>query len=429
MRSGQSKGFISLLRDNPAIVVVCVSTVLSMMGQGIILPVLPLFAKDFGISVTGVGAVVGVFGLGRLLSNMPAGFLSQKFGRRLVMGSGLTLSALGSAMMGTADGVPELIGWRLLAGIGAALFVTGGFAYITDISTPENRGKFMSLQQGSLLIGVNLGPVVGGFVADFAGFRWPFYLTGILIGIAAVWTLTRLPEYRLSLSGGRNPAPKAAHPVKSGDLRAIGNLLSTPTFLAVGIFTLLIFFTRAGSLHSIIPLRASNELTMSASQLGILFFVSTAMNMLLILPVGAFTDRIGRKAIVLPGAALTFGALLLFANGDYIWLFFLAAAIQGLGSGMAGPAIAAYAGDLAPRQKAGVAMGVYRSFGDMGFVLGPVLLGWIADHTSLGGAITSNATMLLAAALLLLIMARETVGRSRTGKPRPAPEEEDDLRR
>ena len=269
-------------------------------------------------------------------------------------------------------------------------------------------------------MGVNLGPIIGGFAADLVGFRWPFYITGILTGSAALWTLARLPEYRPAPSTDTGPL-KTPAPAKRGDFKTIGHLFTDPTFLAVSTFTLLVFFTRTGGLHSLVPLRASNELGMSPSQIGLLFSASTGMNMLFILPVGAMADRFGRKAIILPGAAVSIGALLIFATGDYLWLFFLAAAIKGIGSGLSGPAVAAYAGDLAPPGKAGVTMGIYRSFGDLGFVLGPTLLGFIADNTSLGTGLSSNAIMLLAASALLLLAAKETAGRRRARSTAGAP--------
>ncbi len=418
MQADASKGFLQILRANPAIVAVCVATALSMMGQGIIVPVLPLFAREFGVSATAIGLVVGVFGMGRILFNLPAGFLAQRFGRKAVMGTGLVLAAIGAGLSGTSIGVPQLVGWRFLQGVGSALFVTSSFAYIADISTSQNRGRFMSLQQGSLLLGVDLGPTLGGFVADMAGFRWPFYISGILAALSAVWIFARLPEApaeRAESSVGEGRATS-----RSTDRRTVVNLLQNPTFFLVSLFTLLIFFTRTGSMHSLLPLLAVDRLDISATQLGLLFTTATTLNFLLVLPVGALTDRLGRKVIILPGTVLSVLALLLYAGGNSLWIYYGAAAVYGIGVGMIGPAPAAYAGDLAPPGRTAITMGLYRSFGDIGFVAGPILLGWIADLTSFGTSMVSNAAMLLAVGVVLMVVAKETAGRRRPASPKAA---------
>lgn len=416
MTTGKNKGFVALLRANPAALAVCIATALSMLGQGVMSPVLPLFAKEFGVSAAVVGATVGIFGVGRLLANIPGGFLSQKFGRRLVMGSGLALAAVGSAMMGFSYSVGELIAWRFIAGIGGAFFTTGSFAYLADISTPENRGKFMSLQQGSLLIGVDIGPILGGLIADHIGFRWAFYLSGISMGVAALWTLSRLPDYKPAAESARPKVSETAKPKRSNDLHVAIKLLTNPTFLMVNIFTMIVFFTRTGTLQSIVPLKAEGDLSMSASQLGLLFSVSMAVNMMFVLPVGSLTDRIGRKAILLPGILLSVLSLLMFAMGSSVWMFFLAAIVYGMGVGIVGPAPAAYVGDLAPAGKTGITMGIYRSFGDLGFVFGPVLLGFIADRTTFSDAILVNSAMTMLVGLLMMLIAKETLVRKRHGK-------------
>ena len=387
-----------------------------MMGQGVIAPVLPLFAKDFGVSAAVVVATVGVFGIGRLLANIPGGFLSQKFGRRLVMGCGLVLAAVGSAMMGFSYSIPELVAWRFIAGVGGALFTTGSFAYLADISTPENRGKFMSLQQGSLLIGVNLGPILGGFVAEHLGYRWAFYMTGILIGVSAIWTLSKLPDYKPANASVKASPQETAKPQRSSDLHVALGLLTNPTFLMVNIFTMVVFFTRTGSLQSMVPLKAEGELGMSPSQLGLLFSASMAVNMLFVLPVGSLTDRIGRKAVILPGIILSFISLAMFALGSSVWMFFLAAIVYGMGIGIVGPAPAAYVGDMVPKGKSGLTMGIYRSFGDLGFIIGPTLLGTIADRTTLSDAIWVNSALTILSGIALILIAKETLVRSRPGK-------------
>jgi len=371
-----------------------------------------------------VGLVVGVFGLARLFLNLPAGILSQRFGGRMLMTGGLFLTAAGTGLMGMADGISQMILWRFLAGAGSAMYMTGSMSFIANISTTENRGKLLSLQQGSLLLGVDIGPAVGGFVADALGYRWPFYLGGILAALSGVWILLSLPRGN---GTSVRRAPQQRHPPgreqqATWDVKTIKTLLTTPTFILVSVFTLLVFFTRTGSRQTLLPLIAVGDVGMSATQLGLLFTVMTTTNLLLVLPAGVLSDRFGRKAVVLPGTLLSLLGLSMFAFGRDLWMFYGAAVVLGLGTGVIGPTPAAYAGDLAPPGKTGVSMGLYRTFGDVGFVVGPILLGLIADAlqgqfanvSGLSIAMEVNAVLLTIAAIALVLAARETAGRHRS---------------
>jgi MFS family permease len=160
---------------------------------------------------------------------------------------------------------------------------------------------------------------------------------------------------------------------------------------------------------------------MSATHLGILFTLMTTINFLLIIPAGALTDRFGRKAVILPGAIISLGGYCLFAWAGDVPTFFFASLILGLGSGLIGPAPAAYAGDLAPQGNTSMTMGLYRTFGDVGLLVGPVFLGWFADTFNLyfssdagiGVAMAFNAFLLVGLALMLTLFGRETAGRRR----------------
>ncbi len=413
--------YTTLFKQNRAVFVICVTTVISMLGQGIMSPVIPLLARQFGVSIAAIGFVVSAFGISRLFLNVPSGIIGERFGRRLLMTTGLVLNALGLVLTGTANSVAVMAAWRFVSGAGSAMYMTGAMTYIADISTSRNRGQLMSLQQGSLLLGTSLGPSIGGFIADFLGLRWPFFAAAILSGLAALWIVSRLPETRTASredSAAEGPAQKAPR-ASVWDFRVMGKLLSDPTFLLVSLFTMMVFFTRSGSRQTILPLLAVDKAGMSATRLGFLFTFITIINLFLVLPSGALTDRFGRKAVIMPGALFSIAGLSLFAWASNSWLFFAGGALLGIGTGLIGPAPAAYAADLAPAGKTGVTMGLYRTFGDIGLIIGPVLLGFVADSftdrfAGISGksiAMELNAALILLIAILLVSLGKETAGR------------------
>jgi MFS family permease len=169
----------------------------------------------------------------------------------------------------------------------------------------------------------------------------------------------------------------------------------------------MVFLTRAGGRFTVFPLLAAAEFGYSASSIGALFTAMALINLIGLAPAATLSDRVGRKAAIVPSGLVTAAALALIAwTGDPA-VFLGAALLLAVGTSIMGPAPAAYAADVAPREVRGLAMGLYRSAGDLGFVVGPVLLGAIADATTLGGAIAANAVIVLAVTLLFAAIARE----------------------
>ncbi|KKK72101.1 hypothetical protein LCGC14_2907280, partial [marine sediment metagenome] len=146
----------------------------------------------------------------------------------------------------------------------------------------------------------------------------------------------------------------------------------------------------------------------------------TVLNLAVLLPAGTLIDKLGRKAVIVPSALVTGTALVLFAVSGNVWVFVLAGVVHGFGTGILGPAPVAYAADIAPPGMRGVTMGLYRTFGDAGFVVGPVLLGSLADFAGFGWALTFNAVVLVSMALMFALFARETLRRPVVPQPQEA---------
>jgi multidrug resistance protein len=405
---------IEPLRTNAALLLICVATGVIMLGQGIISPVLPLYADAFGVSAAMVGATISVFGLARLLLNLPAGFLSDRFGRRLLLIGGPAVTAVGSFLSASAGDIWQLLAYRFIAGAGSAMFMTGAMIVVTDIATPENRGRMLSIYQGSLLLGVSIGPAVGGLTAELAGLRAPFVLVGALALACAVWAAREMPETNVAARALRDPSRADDPPPTPTTSVSYRDLFLNPGFVLVSLVTFSVFFTRTGSRQTVLALVGSEDLGLSAGAIGGIFAMMAVLNLVVIGPSGAWADRLGRKRVIVPSALLTAGALALFALAPRLGPFLIASVLLGIGTGMVGPAPAAYAADVIPPAARGVGMGLYRTYGDLGFVVGPPLLGWVADATGdFGWALGLNAVIMAVLAVLFGLFARETVTRPR----------------
>ena len=195
------------LRENHILLMLCMTTVVIMLGQGIISPVLPLFAESFGVKVALVGTTVGAFGLARLFVDLPAGYLSERWGRRILVVGGPAITALASVASGLSPNLWALLAFRFLAGAGSAMYMTGALIYLVEITEEGNRGRLMSIYQGSLLLGAGSGPAVGGFVAALFGYRAPFYVVGALAAATTLWAFAHMPEPRRSEVEEERPPP------------------------------------------------------------------------------------------------------------------------------------------------------------------------------------------------------------------------------
>ena len=410
---------LRFLREHEQLLMISISTVLVMAGQGVISPILPLFAKEFGVGAAAVGLTLSSFALARLILNVPLGLLSDRYGRRMLLVSGPIVTGIGMVGSGFSQNIEQLLLWRFIAGAGSALYMTGAMIYLADISTPENRARFIGTNQGALLLGVSIGPAIGGLLGEFYGLRVPFFAVGVSALLAAVYAFWRLPETL--------PASLAERRGKDGDAgrspgeRAWLGMIKSRDFLAVSFVTMSIFLTRSAGRQTLVPLLSVARFNMSPGMLGGIFAAMSLSNMILVTPAAFAADRFGRKAVLIPGGALLTVGLLMYAGADTFTMFIAASAVLALGQGIDGPAPAAYAVDIAPEDARGLAMGLYRSSGDVGFVIGPPLLGFLADHSSFGWGLAVNAALVAVATLVFAVFARETAGprRVRIAPPEP----------
>ncbi len=406
VNSSNPDGLLDLFRRYPPLLMLCIATALLMLGQGVVGPVLPLYAKSFNVSAASVGLTLTVYGLARMLLNIPVGLVSDRIGRRPVLIAGPAIVCVSSVLSATAGSLEELLLWRFLAGAGAALFQTGAAVYLTDIADPSSRARMMGLNQGSLLFGVSLGPAVGGFVAEFFDFRAAFLLIGALSGLCCIWGFFALPETH---NAARREQAKEKRGLVTGTGRREAKLilLSAPFFL-VSMISFSGFFSRSGERSTILPLLAVDRFDMSPGEIGLIFTMISFINLAMVPFAGTAADRFGRKAVIMPSAALCVVAVIMVAMSSSVAFLVLAQVVQGIGSGIMGPAPAAYAADIAPEGSRGLAMGVFRTYGDLGTVIGPPLMGFVADSSGYNAALYLNAGLIVVIALAFSLFARET---------------------
>jgi DHA1 family multidrug resistance protein-like MFS transporter len=391
------------LAENRILMWVCLVIAVNQLGFGIIVPVTPIYARTFGVSEAAIGLVVAVYGLGRFLFSVPVGQAADRFGRKRTIFLGTVVTCAGSLLCGVAGDFTQLLIFRFVAGIGSTFVITGTQIVVADVATRENRGRMMSTYQGFFSFAVGVGPSIGGLVANYAGPRAPFFVFAVLTLVAGAVALTQLPETRVVRAA--TATDPLAQPGGPSTLRL---LMTNVGFLCVCLVTLVAAFNRTGAIFAVVPLMGVERLGLNPASIGFAITIGNMFNLASVAFAGVLVDRYGRKPVIVPSCVISCAAFAGFAYAAGYPEFVLSTILWGVGSALAGSASAAYAADQAPPGGNGTTMGIYRMLSDMGYVVGPALLGLIAEAAGAQSSLLVAAAIALGAAVPFALLAPET---------------------
>lgn len=385
-----------------------------MAGQGVISPVLPLFARDFGVTAAVVGLTITMFGLARLVLNIPAGLLADRMGRRVLLVGGPLITAAGMIGSGLAPTIWILLGWRLVAGAGSALYMTGAQIYLIDIAGDDRRARYIATNQAALLLGVSVGPAIGGLLAEAYGFRAPFLVVGAGALLTSLYGFLRLPETLVRPDEDDDADADAGRRAAVAETRRFRprlgerwQLALSRQFMAVGIVSFSVFAVRSGFRLTLVPLAGADRFGLEPAALGLIFTGLSGIGLFLIGPAGLIADRMGRKAAIVPNGYLAAVGVAMTALSPNFGWFLAGLIVAAIGTNVTGPAPAAFVADIAPPHLRGPAMGLYRTWGDLGIVVAPFVGGAIADGTSVPTAMLVIAALVMVAVTVFLVVADE----------------------
>lgn len=402
---GQISGRYS---ENRVLIWACILIFVNQLGFGSIVPVTPLYAQAFGVSSAAIGLTIAIYGAARFLMNVPTAQIADRFGRRIALAMGGAVTVGGNLVCALADNYWIFLSGRFIAGAGGAMVITGSQIVVSDISVKANRGRLMAVYQGVFGFALGIGPVPGGFLADQFSLSTPFFMYAILGSAVAMLAWTRIPETR-GLKETADTARSPSLPL----VKQLRILLSHRGFVLVAIVSFTAFFARTGAMFNIIPTLGDNKLNLTASEIGIGLALTNALAVVLAYPSGSLVDRFGRKTVIVPSTIFSGLSLVLFAvSPTYAW-FLAACLIWAVGVGIASAAPAAYAVDSAPDNMTASAMGTYRMLADAGYVVGPLLLGGIADIVSAEASLYLTASLVVSAGTAFALLAPETYRRQR----------------
>lgn len=391
MKPSPFTNITATFKNNEALLILCVQVALLHTGMGLITPILPLYAKTFSVSATMIGFLLTSQMLPRVFINVPTGRLADRWGAHkiLVFAAGIvTLSAIGG---GLAPNYTFFLGTRLLQGVGTGVSLTAGFAYAASISKPENRAQFISLYQGSFILGLGIGPMIGGTIAQYYGYQMPFFVYAVMAVIIGFWMYLRLPDTN---EIRERKKPQSGH---TRNLYSGRHILRHPGILLISLIGVVSGFTRGGIRNMAIALQA-DSLGMVESQIGLVMSGILLMTFAALYFMGNIAVNYDRKKITIGSWFLVALAILMISSADNFVTFLLSASLFGLAAGIGGVIPPVYVADIADDESSGLAIGILRTFSDGGAMLGPLAMGWIIDQASI------RTGMLLNAALIIVVV-------------------------
>jgi MFS family permease len=368
----------------PAFVLVGVATLAYFTADGLLLPAVPLYVEGpLGGGDVAVGITVGAFSVTALLLRPWAGRLGDRRGRRLLMVVGGATVGLSVAGYALATSVPVLTALRLVSGVGEAFFFTGAAAAVADMAPEERRGEAVSFFSLALYVGIGVGPLLGEASIETLGFGATWLFGGALGLIAAALALG-VPETRAEDAGTGPRSSRLIHP----SALLPGTVLLASVMGMAGYFAFL-------PLHALdVGLGGSRFVFMLYS--GIVVVIRSVGARI---PDVLGPERTSRISLLSSAVGLAVVALWRAPAGVLV-----GTSVFAVGSALAFPGLMVLALRGTSAGERGSVLGTFTAFVDLGFGLGPAMLGAVAEAAGYGGAF--GAASIAAVAGFGLLLAR-----------------------
>lgn len=331
---------------------------MDLLGFGIIIPLLPLYADSFGATATTIGILFASYSLAQFVLSPVWGRISDRVGRKPVLVVTIVGSAIGSLTLGLAGSLTVLFIGRIIDGASGAS-VAVARAAVADVATPEQRPRLMGLLGAAFGFGFVIGPVVGSLAA-LGGPEIPFFLAAAISAANAIATWIRVPESCVVTAAGAS----------SGSIRDLSGTVGRLVVLTfVGI-------TAFGAFEATFSLLAEVRLGLGEAEIG---FVFAGLGVLLVATqgglIGPATRLVGERQLIRIGLVLNVVGFLMLSTAESWALLIPGLAILALGQGFITPALASAIAGSAEPGRSGAALGVQQSAGGLARVVGPAMGG------------------------------------------------------
>ncbi len=350
-----------------AFVILFIASIATSLGISIILPILPIYAKDMGAQGFMIGLVFSSFAVTKTIVSPFFGRLADRKGKKPFIVWGLALFTLVALAFAWAHNVYDLVAIRCVMGVSNAMVVPIVGAYIGMMARKDNEAQYMALFAISVMIGMALGPLLGGAVSDKYGISMAFYVMAAATAFAFLITLFGLQK---NDDSGRHNKALSQNPLR--------DLLSIPKIRGLIVFRFIDVLSVGGMLI-FLPLLIKEQ-HISTTQIGILVSILICYAGIMQLPFGRLSDRMGKHVnFVICGGAIAAVALACLPLTRGFWGFLIVGLISASGGAIAGPAANALVIRSTKEIGLGFAVSSFDSVQAAAFIAGPLISGLVMD--------------------------------------------------
>ncbi|HEU0073380.1 MAG TPA: MFS transporter [Dehalococcoidia bacterium] len=370
-------------------------TIFFSIGQGAVIPAIPLFARELGSSVAIAAFIVAMRGIGQLVGDIPAGLAVSKWGDKGAMVAGTTLIgvvAIGASLSPTPIALGALV---FVMGIGWAFWQIARLAYVSEVAPLEQRGRALSMTGGMNRIGNFIGPALGGFLGEYAGYEAAFLLQAAM-GLAAAALM-----FIVVREAAGDKVQMLGRGVRGRMAETLSNhhdiyLRAGPPVIALGVLR--------QARQVFLPLWG-DHIGLGGGQIGLITSASFFIDASIFYPVGLIMDTKGRKWVAVPCLITMAAGLAILPLTDSFTTFLIIGLLTGLGNGFGAGINMTLGADFAPDVGKGEFLGVWRLISDVGQGGGPVVISAVIGVASLGAAsVVSGGIGFVGAALMVLFV-------------------------
>jgi len=368
--------------------VLIVANAVIALGYGVVAPVLPQYARHFGVSISAATFVITAFALMRLSFAPATGVLIQRLGERRIYVNGLVIVALSTGACAFAQTYWQLLLFRSLGGIGSTMFFVSALGLMIRISPEDARGRVAGMFSSAFLVGSVGGPVLGSLTAGL-GLSAPFLIYGAALLVAAAVVFISLRHSSLAA-----PAPD------DGPKVTVRAALRNGAYRAALVSNLATGWSAFGLRIALVPLFIAEVLHRGPGIAGLALATFAIGNVGAVIPSGYLSDRVGRRVLLIIGLTAAGISTAVVGLTDGLPMFLAAALVAGFATGIfTAPQQAAVADIIGNKARGGTAVATFQMMADVGSIGGSLLVGLIAQYLSFSWAFVISGVILLLAAL------------------------------
>lgn len=376
-------------RRDPRVWPMVIMMLMSGMANGMMVTVMPLLGLELALTHIQYATAVSSTNFSKLCSNVPAGMLVDRHGRRSVAVSGLVVQGSSMALMGCAGSFQPLLLARTGFGLGTSLHVAASTMAVIDLSTPLNRARMLATTQTAFSVGKVLGPAVGGVAVGLFGVVPTLSAMGCCFFTNALFTRAKTcetmaaPTEKKSIVGAwQHLFGQWSSLARDTDLRAL--------LVVNAIFEL----AHGGAIVTLLPLMLTNDYAFAPAQIGGLFALQAVVAVLGATPAAWLVDRIGAKHVIMPALTTIAAAMSAFPEVNTISQIGSVMMLWSAGATLFASAPTVLAVHFVTEKDRAQTMAMLRTSSDLGVLVGAVAVGVAGSVVGLGVAMQAAASIL-----------------------------------